>query len=178
MAQTGKIFKLSLVSVTGFTLLVTGFGTLAQVWAQRQDSSEPKGVIELAPVEPKTGPTQKYVQPTGVIDIRKYPQRAVIIGEVIELSTFATYRDEDDWEDYVASARHRAEKGFPVAILEEDTGDVYIAYHKPTAPASPVEPAHEKLAPYMGMRIVAAGLKYRKDAVNIFRITVMSEYDF
>lgn len=134
-------------------------------------------VIELAPPAPKVKQRgRRYEAPSGPIELAKYPQRGIIIGQVIELSTYAMYAGHENSERYAGASRRRAEQGFPVGIIEESTGDVYIALHKKTAPASPLGPANTKLAPYMGKRIVAAGLRYRNEGVNLFRISVMSEY--
>lgn len=156
------------------------FGAMTFVSAQArtaEETGDAANPIQFAPPAPKAKQQgRQYVEPTGAIDFAEYPKRGIIIGNVIELSTYAMMPNEDGTEKYIEASRARAEQGFPVGIVEEGSGEVYLAFHKPTAPASSMTPANGKLAPLMGKRIVAAGLRYKKDGVSVFRITVMSEF--
>jgi len=76
----------------------------------------------------------------------------------------------------VEAHRARIEEGFPVGIIEEETGEVWIAVFRDPAPASHLDTANEHLLPYAGKKTVVQGLKYRADGVNVVRVGVASEY--
>lgn len=101
------------------------------------------------------------------------PVKGVLVGNVIEISTFAM---KGTGEDAIEGAKHRAETGFPVGILEDETGTLWVATYRHTAPASHLETANKILAPYVGMKVAAQGLKYSLDGVNVVRLSVVSEY--
>ena len=101
------------------------------------------------------------------------PEKGIIVGNVIEITTYAM---KGLGEDTVEGAKHRAETGFPVGILEDGTGIVWIATYRHTAPASHLETANELLAEYVGMKVAAQGLKYTQKGANVVRLSVVSEY--
>lgn len=101
------------------------------------------------------------------------PEKGVVVGTVIEIST---YTMKGLGEDTVAAHVSRAEQGFPVAILEESTGDMYICTYRHTAPASPMTLANEHLAPFMGKMVAAQGIKYKAPGANLLRLSIISEY--
>lgn len=102
------------------------------------------------------------------------PEKGILIGQAIEFSTYAM--QDREGEGYVAALTNRAELGFPVGILEEGTGDIWIVVYRNPAPASGMQTGNEILAPLMGKKIVVQGLKYRAPGVNLIRISIASEY--
>ena len=100
-------------------------------------------------------------------------EKGVIVGDVIDLATFAMKGTD---EDNAAAYKNRCELGFPVGIVEESTGKVYVAVYRHSAPASALSTANEVLTPYMGMKVAAQGLKYHGEGVNVIRLSVISEY--
>lgn len=102
------------------------------------------------------------------------PEKGMIIGDVIELSTYAM--KGHGGEIFTEAGRDRAEKGFPVGILEESTGEVWIAVYRSSAPASHLEKANKHLIPLMGQKVAVQGLKYKAKGVNLIRLSLISEY--
>lgn len=110
----------------------------------------------------------------GVVSAQdKAAEKKLVIGEVIELSTFAM---KDEGEDLVEATRSRIEQGFPAAILEDETGDVYVAVYKNPAPASKLERGNDHLLEYVGKKVVANGLLYERNGVKVIRMSLVSEY--
>ena len=70
----------------------------------------------------------------------------------------------------------RAEHGFPVGLIEEETGELFICVFRNPAPASSMETANKRLTPLMGKKVVLQGLVYRSDSFNLIRIGTLSEY--
>ncbi len=101
------------------------------------------------------------------------PEKGILVGTAIEITTYAM---KGLGEDTVPGAKHRAENGFPVGILEDETGDVWICSFRNSAPASHLETANEALAPYIGQKVVVQGLKYKAKGANVIRLSVISEY--
>ena len=101
------------------------------------------------------------------------PEKGILVGTVIEISSYAM---KGLGEEHMEGARHRAEKGFPVGILEEETGELWVCVYRNTAPASHLETSNKVLAPYVGMKVATQGLKYRAKGVNVIRVSVISEY--
>lgn len=99
--------------------------------------------------------------------------KGIIVGDVIDITTYAMKgQSGDNTEAY----KSRAGLGFPVGIVEEETGRVYICVYRNPAPASGLQLANNVLAPYMGMKVAAQGLKFHADGVNLLRLSVISEY--
>lgn len=101
-------------------------------------------------------------------------EKGVIIGRVVDVATYAMKGSAG--EEHSDAFLHRAELGFPVAIVEEESGEVYIAVFRTPAPASALETANNILAPLMGKKVAAQGLIYRAQGVNLIRLSVVSEY--
>ncbi len=101
------------------------------------------------------------------------PEKGVLVGDAIEITTYAM---KGHGEEHVAGAKSRAEHGFPVGILEEETGEIWVLAYRNTAPASHLETANKVMAPYIGQKVVVQGLKYRAKGVNVIRVSVVSEY--
>lgn len=100
-------------------------------------------------------------------------EKKLIIGDVIELSTFAM---KDEEEDLTGATRSRLEQGFPAAIVEDETGDVYVAVYKNPAPASKLERGNEHLLEFVGKKVVANGLVYERNGIKVIRMSLVSEY--
>ena len=101
------------------------------------------------------------------------PEKGVIVGDAIEITTYAM---KGHTEEHFPGAKHRAEEGFPVGILEDETGEIWVCAYRNTAPASHLETANKIFAPYVGQKVVVQGLKYRAKGVNVIRVSVISEY--
>ncbi len=101
-------------------------------------------------------------------------ERGVIVGTAISIADYGMTGAAG--EDAIESATFHAEQGFPVGILEEETGEVWIAVWRDSAPASHLETANEQMKPLMGKMVTASGLLYRQDGVNVIRMSLISEY--
>ena len=101
------------------------------------------------------------------------PEKGIVVGTAIEISTYATQgMGEKDIPAMVA----RCEQGFPVGILDEATGEVWVCIFRSNAPASALDTGNKRLHEFMGKKITAQGLKYKAKGVNVLRIAVVSEY--
>lgn len=101
------------------------------------------------------------------------PEKATIMGEVIDVAGYAMKGARG--EESAAAGTYRAEGGFPVGILENDTGTVFIAVYRNPAPASSLEPANAVLAPLMGKEVVARGRVFRTQGVTVIEIALAAE---
>lgn len=96
------------------------------------------------------------------------PQSKLISGEVISLCGYLV-RDQHGEEGRDAGIFLTETKGLPIAILEEETGEIYIAVWKGFQSATP------KLAPYMGMKVNAKGFVYSKAGTHLIELQIVSE---
>jgi hypothetical protein len=101
-------------------------------------------------------------------------QNSTIVGTVIDITGYAMHGRLG--EEHVESGKYRAEHGFPVGILEEDTGTVWIAVYRLPVPAAGLQTGNDVLAPLMGQMIVAQVLLYRAPGVNVIRLALAREY--
>ena len=101
------------------------------------------------------------------------PEKGIIVGDVIELSTYAM---KGHTEESKSAYRLRAEHGFPVGIIDEDTGEVWVCVYRDPAPAAHLKLANNYMVDLMGKKAVVQGLKYKAKGVNLIRISVISEY--
>ena len=101
-------------------------------------------------------------------------KKGMIVGEAVELSTYAML--DESIETYLESQKNRAKLGFPVAIIEEGSGDVYVCVYRNSAPASSMTPANDILGPLLGQKVAAQGLIYKRGSVNVIRLSIVSEY--
>jgi len=102
------------------------------------------------------------------------PEKGVLVGEVVDIANYAM----KGWlgpEHAEASAYH-VERGMPVGILDEESGDLFVAVYRDNAPASHLEAANEVLKPLVGKKVAVQGLIYRAEKINLVRIAVVSEY--
>ncbi len=100
-------------------------------------------------------------------------EKGIIVGDVIELGTYAM---QGYTPELVAAHKARIEEGFPVGILEDETGIVWIAVYRNNAPASHLELANKFVAEYVGKKVTVQGLKYTAKGANVIRMSVISEY--
>lgn len=101
------------------------------------------------------------------------PDKGIVVGTAIEISTYAT---QGVSEKDVAAMVSRCEQGFPVGILDEASGEVWVVIFRNNAPASALETGNKHLQQYMGKKVSAQGLKYKAKGVNVMRVAVISEY--
>lgn len=102
------------------------------------------------------------------------PVNGTIIGVVIDIADYAMFGRLG--EEHADSGKYRAEHGFPIGILEEETGTVWIAVYRLPVPAAGLQTANSTLAPLMGQQIVAQGLLYRAPGVSLIRVALAREY--
>lgn len=98
----------------------------------------------------------------------------MIIGEVIDITSYAMFNRTG--AENADAGKYRVEHGFPVGILEDGTGDIWIAVYRIPVPAAGLQTANATLLPHVGNKIVAQGLKYRAKGVNVVRLSLVSEY--
>ncbi|MFP6597402.1 MAG: hypothetical protein VCC01_08095, partial [Candidatus Hydrogenedentota bacterium] len=79
-------------------------------------------------------------------------------------------------EATISEMQNRSNQGFPVAIIEEETNKLWVCVYRNNAPASGVHPGNDKMTEFMGLQVVAQGLKYTSNGVNVIRFGNMSEY--
>jgi hypothetical protein len=102
------------------------------------------------------------------------PQKGMLVGTAVEISSYAMKGLSAD--DAVDVMKSRAEQGFPVGIVENETGVLWIPVYRSAAPASPMTTANEHLAPLLGKVVAMQGLKYKQGNVNVIRFNLVSEY--
>jgi hypothetical protein len=103
----------------------------------------------------------------------KKGEKGFIVGTVIDL---ATYGMKGQIEEVAEAHKNRVEHGFPVGILEEETGEIWICVFRNSAPASHLELGNKKLAEFAAMKVVCQGLKYQSKNINVIRFSTVSEY--
>lgn len=96
-----------------------------------------------------------------------------VTGEVIDIAGYAMGKAQG--EEGREAGQFRAEQGFPVGILEEETHEVYFAVYKNPAPASALETASGILAPLMGKKVVVRGRLFEQPGVKVLQVAVFSE---
>jgi hypothetical protein len=106
-------------------------------------------------------------------DAAANPQKGVIVGDAVELSTLAMQGMGEGSGEAMVS---RCEQGFPVGIVEEETGKVWVCVYRNNAPASSLETANAAMQQFMGKKVAAQGLKYETKGLNVLRLSVISEY--
>lgn len=101
------------------------------------------------------------------------PQKGVLVGTVVEISSYAM---KGLGEDTIEGHKSRAEHGFPVGLIEDETGVLWVCTFRSSAPASHLETANKHLAEYMGQKVAMQGQLYRAKGANVIRMSVVSEY--
>ena len=107
------------------------------------------------------------------IDTSITPEKGIVVGTAIEISTYAT---QGMTEKDIPAMASRCEQGFPVGILDDSTGEVWVVIFRSNAPASALETGNKQLQPLIGKKVTAQGLKYRARGINVMRLAVISEY--
>lgn len=102
------------------------------------------------------------------------PVKGVIVGEVIDIATYAMKGQRG--EDARAAGIRNSSKNFPVGILEEETGDIYIALYRNPVPAASMGLANPMLSEFMNKKVVVQGLLYKAQGINVIRVSVVGEY--
>ena len=100
-------------------------------------------------------------------------EKGIVIGDAVELSTYSMKGISPETKDEM---QNRADQGFPVGVIEEETGDLWVCVYRNSAPASGVEPANEAMREFLGSKVVVQGLKYKANGVNVIRFSNISEY--
>jgi len=104
---------------------------------------------------------------------RQSPSSGIVIGHAVEISTYAMKGLD---AEHIEAMKFRSSNGFPVGIIEEETGKLYVCVYRNPAPASGLETANEKLAPFLGLKVAAQGLVYSAEGVNVIRLSIVTEY--
>ena len=102
------------------------------------------------------------------------PEKGMLIGEVIDIAGYGMFGRLG--KEHMEAGKYRASHGFPVGILEEETGDLWIAVYRLPVPAAGMQTANGVLTPHMGTTVVAQGVKYRRKGLNLIRLSLVSEY--
>jgi len=96
------------------------------------------------------------------------PAKRLVSGEVVSLYGYVAQGLHG--ADHRDAGVFQAEKrGLPLAILEDGTGDLYIAVYKGATSAVP------KLAPFMGVKVNAQGPVWSRRGLNLIEIEVVAE---
>jgi hypothetical protein len=99
---------------------------------------------------------------------RDVPKAELISGEVISLSNYLM-RGLTGEENAVSGVFQSEERGLPVAILDQENGELYIAVGKNATSPNP------KLLPLMGKMVNAQGPVYRRHGVQLIEIQIVAE---
>lgn len=101
-------------------------------------------------------------------------EEGTIVGHVIDVTDYAMFGRLGP--EHTASGTHRSEHGFPIAVLEEETGTVWIAVYRLPVPAAGIQTANHILGPFMGKTVAVQGLLFRAKGINVIRVAVVHEY--
>lgn len=102
------------------------------------------------------------------------PEKGMIIGEVIDITSYAMHGRLG--LEHREAGLYRAEHGFPIGLIEEETGTVWNAVYRLPVPAAGLQTANKIMAPFMGQKVVVQGSLYRAKGVNLVRVSLVSEY--
>jgi hypothetical protein len=96
------------------------------------------------------------------------PAKRLVSGEVVSLYAYLA-QGLRGVENRDAGVFQIQQRGLPVAIVEDSTGDIYVAVYKgPTSAAA-------KLAPLMGAKVNAQGPVYEKNGLKVLEIQIVAE---
>ena len=101
-------------------------------------------------------------------------KEGMIVGEVIDLVNYGMF--DRKGEEHREAGLYRAKGGFPIGILEEDTGKVFVAVYRLPVPAAGMQTANAVLMPFMGRKVAAQGLIFRGEELNVVRLSLVNEY--
>lgn len=110
----------------------------------------------------------------GMSEIVPSPEEVVMVGEVIDIASYGMLGRLG--EENRESGLYRAKNGFPIGILEEETGKIYIAVYRVPVPAAGLTTANGVLSPFMGQKVVISGIKYSMPGLNMVQVSIVSEY--
>lgn len=102
-------------------------------------------------------------------------EKGMVIGIAVSVPHYAM-DGTIEGEAAAKAMAYEAEKDFPVGIVEDGTGDVWVCVWRDNAPASHLEKANEHLQGLMGTKVVAQGLKYKAKGASVIRVGLISEY--
>ncbi|MEK7793523.1 MAG: hypothetical protein AAB353_03290 [Candidatus Hydrogenedentota bacterium] len=102
-------------------------------------------------------------------------EKGMVIGIAIALPHYVM-DGVIEGEDATKAMGYEADKGFPVGILEDETGEIWLCVWRDNAPASHLESANGHFQGLMGTKVVAQGLKYKGKGANVMRVSLISEY--
>jgi hypothetical protein len=117
-------------------------------------SPEPAQEPATPPQEPSPSPSKPASPPVSKPDIEK---NATIIGEVIDLVSYATSGTLGSTPTGKEIITASAQGGNPLGLLEKGTGEVFVVTMKQAN-----TPANAALLPFVGLQIAAKGDIYRK----------------
>lgn len=103
-----------------------------------------------------------------LLGAKDVPKAELISGEVISLTNYMINGLTGE-ENVDSSVFHAETRGLPIAILDKDNNQLYIAVYKNTT--SP----NKKLLPLMGKMVNAQGPVYRSHGVQLIEIQIVSE---
>lgn len=107
-------------------------------------------------------------------EVKVEQEKGVIVGEVIDLVNYAMHGRMG--EEHIEECNYRAENGFPIGVLEEETGKVYVAVFRLPVPAAGLQTANKTLTPFMGKKVAVQGLKFHAPGLNMIRVSAIGEY--
>jgi hypothetical protein len=96
------------------------------------------------------------------------PAKRLVSGEVVSLYAYLA-QGLHGAENRDAGVFQVEQRGLPIAIVEDGTGEIYVAVYK--GPTSAVA----KLAPYMGVEVNAQGPVFEKGGIKLIEIQVVAE---
>ena len=110
----------------------------------------------------------------GVAEGGPLEKEAVIIGEVIDIANYGMLGRRG--AEHREGGLYRAKHGFPIGILEEETGKIYIAVYRVPVPAAGLTTANGVLSPFMGQTVVVGGFTYSTPGLDVIQVSIVSEY--
>ena len=102
-------------------------------------------------------------------------EKGMVIGIAISIPHYVM-DGVIEGEEAAKAMAYEADKGFPVGIIEDETGEIWLCVWRDNAPASHLEAANSHFQGLMGTKVVAQGLKYRGKGANAMRMSLISEY--
>ena len=100
-------------------------------------------------------------------------EKGIVVGTAVELSTYAMKGLGDG---AIEEMQARSDQGFPVGIIEEGSGDLWVCVYRSSAPASGLEPGNAQMRELLGQQIVVQGMKFKSSGVNVMRFSNIAEY--
>jgi hypothetical protein len=96
------------------------------------------------------------------------PAKRLVSGEVVSLYAYVA-QGLRGAENRDAGVFQVEKRGLPIAIVEDGTGEIFVAVYKgPTSAAA-------KLAPFMGLEVNAQGPVFEKGGLKLIEIQVVAE---